>query len=52
MGLLAMELFAVRARIVLWLIIFFLLLFPAATSQLGALGFLALACAWLAFVLR
>ncbi len=51
MGLLAMKLFSVGARILFWLIIFFLLLFPAATSQLGALGFLALACAWLAFIL-
>jgi hypothetical protein len=46
-----MELFAVGARILLWLVIFFLFLFPAATSQLGVLGFLALACAWLAFAL-
>ncbi len=52
MGLLAMELFAVGARIFLWLVIFFLLLIPAAILQLGALGFLALACAWLAFILR
>jgi hypothetical protein len=51
MGLLAMELFAVGAHILLWLVIFFLLLFPAAASRLGALGFLALACMWLAFVL-
>jgi hypothetical protein len=51
MGLLAMELFAVGARILLWLVIFFLLLFSVATSQLGALGFLALACAWLVFIL-
>ncbi len=52
MGLFAMELFAVGAGILLWLVIFFLLLFPVATLQLGALGFLVLACAWLAFVLR
>jgi hypothetical protein len=51
MGLLAMELFAVGAHILLWLIIFFFLLFPSATLQLGALGFLALACTCLAFVL-
>ncbi len=31
MGLLAMEPFAVGARILLWLVIFFFLLFPAAT---------------------
>jgi hypothetical protein len=52
MRLLAIELFAMGARILLWLVIFFLLLCPAATWLLGALGFLALACAWLAFVLR
>jgi hypothetical protein len=52
MGFLAMELFAVGARILLWLVIFFLLLFPAATSQLGALGFLVLTCSCLAFILR
>ena len=43
MGLLAMELLAVGARILLWLIVIVLLLFSAATLQLGALGFLALA---------
>jgi hypothetical protein len=52
MGLFAMELFAAEARILLWLVIFFLLLFPVATLQLGALEFLVLACMWLAFVLR
>ncbi len=52
MGLLAMELFTVGACILLWLVIFVLLLFSAATVQLGALGFLALAYAWLAFFLR
>jgi hypothetical protein len=51
MGLLAMELFAVGARILLWLLNFLLFLFPAATLRLGALEFLVLACAWLAFVL-
>ncbi len=51
MGHLAMELLAVGARILFWLIVPVLLLFPAATLQLGALGFLALACTWLAFVL-
>ncbi len=51
MRFLAMELFAVGARILLWLAIFFHLLFPTATLRLGALGFLALACAWLAIVL-
>jgi hypothetical protein len=50
-GLLVMTLFAVGASILLWLVIFFLLLFPATTSQLGALGFPALVCAWLAFIL-
>ncbi len=52
MGLLAMELLAVGTRILLWLVIFVLLLFSAATARLGALGFLALAWAWLAFFLR
>ncbi len=52
MGFIAMELIAVGARILLWLVVLVLLLFSAATSQLGALGFLALACAWLAFFLR
>jgi hypothetical protein len=51
MGLLAMELLAVGARIFLWLVIIVRLLFTAATSRLGALGFLALMCAWLAFFL-
>jgi hypothetical protein len=51
MGLLAMELLAVGARILLWLVILVLHLFSAATLQLGALRFLALACAWLAFFL-
>jgi hypothetical protein len=51
MGLITNELLAVGARILLWLIILVLLLFSAATLQLGELGFLALACAWLAFFL-
>ncbi len=51
MGLLAMELLAVGARVLLWLAVRVLLLFPATTLQLGALGFLAPACAWLAFFL-
>jgi hypothetical protein len=45
MGLLGMELLAVGARILLWLVILVLLLFFMATLQLGALRFLALACA-------
>jgi hypothetical protein len=49
MGLLAMELLAVMARILLWFVVLVLLLFSMATLQLGTLGFLALACAWLAF---
>ncbi len=49
MGLLAMELLAVGARILLCLIVLVLLLLSPATSRLGALGFLALACMWLAF---
>ncbi len=52
MGLLVMELLAVGAHILLWLIVLVLPLFFAATTQLGALEFLALACAWLAFFLR
>ncbi len=51
MGLPAMELLAVGAPILLWLVILVLLLFTAATLQLGALGFLVLACARLAFFL-
>jgi hypothetical protein len=52
MGLLAMELLAVGARVLLWLVVLVHLLFLAATTRLGALGFLALACAWLAFFVR
>ncbi len=52
MGLLAMELLAVGARILLCFVVLVLLLFSRATLQLGALGFLVLACAWLAFFLR
>ncbi len=52
MNLLAMELLAVGSRIPLWLVFLVLLLFSMATTQLGALGFLALTCAWLAFFLR
>jgi hypothetical protein len=51
MGLLAVELLEVGANILLWLIVLVLLLFSIATSRLGALRFLALACAWLAFFL-
>jgi hypothetical protein len=51
MGLLAMELLAVGAHIVLWLIVLVLLLFSTATLRLGALGFLALVWVWLAFFL-
>jgi hypothetical protein len=47
MGLLAIEILAVGARILLWLVVLVLLLFSAATLQLGALGFLAFTCAWL-----
>ncbi len=49
MGLLVMELLAVGARILLWLIVLVLLLFSAATLQLGKLGYLVLACTWLVF---
>ncbi len=51
MGLHAMKFLAVGARILLWLIVLVLLLFFAATLQLGALVFLALGCVWLAFFL-
>jgi hypothetical protein len=40
MGLLTMELLAVGACILLWLVVFVLLLFSAAALQLGTLGFL------------
>jgi hypothetical protein len=50
MGLLVMELPAVGARILLWLVILVLLLFSAAALQLGTLGFLALTCTWLVFI--
>jgi hypothetical protein len=49
---LAMELIAVGARILLWLVVLVLVLFSLATSGLGALGFLEFACTWLAFFLR
>ncbi len=49
MGLLAMELLAVGARILLWLLVLVLLLFSASPVQLGALGFLAIASTWPAF---
>ncbi len=52
MGLLAMELLAVGAGILLWLIVLVLLLFSVAALRLGASGFLAPGCAWLAFFLR
>jgi hypothetical protein len=52
MGLLVMELLAVGARILLWVVLLVLLLFSVAILRLGALGFLVLACAWLAFFLR
>ncbi len=51
MGLLVMELLAVGAGILLWLVVLALLLFIAANSRLGALGFLVLTCARLAFFL-
>ncbi len=52
MGFLAMEFLAVGARILLRFVVLVLLLFTVATSRLGALGFLALACTWLAFFFR
>jgi hypothetical protein len=49
MGLLAMELLAVGARILLLLFVLVLLLFSASAVRLGTLGFLAIASQWLAF---
>jgi hypothetical protein len=49
MGLLAMELLAVGARILFWFIALVLLLFSVSALWLGTLGFLALLCTWLAF---
>ncbi len=49
MGLLAMEILAVGARILLCLVILVLLLFSGSASQLGTLGFLAIECTWLVF---
>ncbi len=50
MGLLAMELLAVGARILFWFITLSCpILFSAAALQLGALGFLAFMCTLLAF---
>jgi hypothetical protein len=49
LGLLAMELLAVGARILLLLVVLVLLLFSASTLWLGMLGFLAFACSWFAF---
>jgi hypothetical protein len=47
MGLLAMEILAVGARILLWLVVLVLLQCSVATLQFGALGFLVLPWAWL-----
>ncbi len=52
MGLLVMELLAVGAHILLWLVVLVLLLFSVSALQLETLGFLALACSWLAFFFR
>ncbi len=49
MRLLAMELLAVGARILLWLVILVLLLFSTSPLQLGMMGFLAVASMWLEF---
>ncbi len=49
MRLLAMELLAVGACILLWLVVLVLLLFSASAVQLVTLGFLAVTCTWLAF---
>jgi hypothetical protein len=52
MRLLAMELLVVVARILFWLVVLVLLLFPASAAQLGTLGFLAITCTWLMFFFR
>ncbi len=52
MRLLAMELLAVGARILLWLVVLVLFLFTASAVQLGMLGFLAIASTWLVFFFR
>ncbi len=44
-----MELLAVGVRILLWLVVLVLLLFTASALRLGTLGFLSIACTWLAF---
>ncbi len=49
MRLLAMELLAVGAGILLWLIILVFLLFAASATRLRTLGFLAIVSTWLAF---
>jgi hypothetical protein len=49
MRLLAMELLAVGARILLWLVILVLLLFSASAVCHGMLGFFSIGCTWLAF---
>jgi hypothetical protein len=49
MRLLPMELLAVGARILHWLIVLGLLLFFVSTAQLRTLGFLAIVSTWLAF---
>ncbi len=49
MRLLAMELLAVGAHILLWLMVLVLLLFYASATCLGTLGFLAIMSMWLAF---
>ncbi len=49
MKVLAMELLAVEACMLLWLVDLVLLLFSASAMQLEALGFLAIASAWLVF---
>jgi hypothetical protein len=49
MRLLSMEFLAVGAGIFLWLVILVLLLFSASAAQTGLLGFLVIACTWLAF---
>jgi hypothetical protein len=52
MRLLVMELLAVGARVLHWLVVLVLLLLSAPAARLGTLGFLAIASLWLAFFFR
>jgi hypothetical protein len=49
MKLLVMELLAVGACILFWLVVLILLLFSVSAARLGTLGFLAITSTWLVF---